>query len=149
MRKLPVISSDDVVKALKKAGFVYAPKHGKGSHIALYKIDEKGHKLLVIVPKRRELPKGAEKLYNESLAIKKEFGDKRGIAIALHQLGMLQQNRGNYKEAIQAFSEAASIFKKLQAPYLEDVIRGLAKIEKEIGKNECDKIFKSLSKSFS
>jgi predicted RNA binding protein YcfA (HicA-like mRNA interferase family) len=58
MRKLPVVSSDDMVKALKKAGFVYAPKRGKGSHIAFYKIDEKGHKLLVIVPKRRELPKG-------------------------------------------------------------------------------------------
>ncbi|MCW3130697.1 MAG: type II toxin-antitoxin system HicA family toxin [Methanophagales archaeon] len=58
MRKLPVISSDDMVKALKKAGFVHAPKRGKGSHIAFYKIDEKGHKLLVIVPKRRELPKG-------------------------------------------------------------------------------------------
>jgi predicted RNA binding protein YcfA (HicA-like mRNA interferase family) len=43
---------------LKKDGFEYAPKRGKGSHTALFKIDEKGRKLLVIVPKRRELPKG-------------------------------------------------------------------------------------------
>jgi len=43
---------------LKKGGFEYAPKRGKGSHMALYKIDENGRKLLVIVPKRRELPKG-------------------------------------------------------------------------------------------
>lgn len=58
MKKLPVVSSDDVIKALKKGGFEYAPKRGKGSHMALYKIDENGRKLLVIVPKRRELPKG-------------------------------------------------------------------------------------------
>jgi predicted RNA binding protein YcfA (HicA-like mRNA interferase family) len=49
MKKLPVVSSDDVIKALKKGGFEYAPKRGKGSHTALYKIDEKGRKLLVIV----------------------------------------------------------------------------------------------------
>jgi len=58
MKKLPVVSSDDVIRVLKKAGFKYAPKRGKGSHTAFYKIDEKGRKLLVIVPKRRELPKG-------------------------------------------------------------------------------------------
>lgn len=58
MKKLPVVSSNEVIKALKKGGFEYAPKRGKGSHTALYKIDEAGRKLLVIVPKRRELPKG-------------------------------------------------------------------------------------------
>jgi predicted RNA binding protein YcfA (HicA-like mRNA interferase family) len=58
MKKLPVVSSDDVINALKKGGFEYAPKRGKGSHTALYKSDEKGRKLLVIVPKKRELPKG-------------------------------------------------------------------------------------------
>jgi len=29
MKKLPVVSSDDVIKALKKGGFEYAPKRGK------------------------------------------------------------------------------------------------------------------------
>ena len=58
MKKLQVVSSDDIIKALKKDGFVYAPKRGKGSHTALHKIDENGRKLLVIVPKRSELPKG-------------------------------------------------------------------------------------------
>jgi predicted RNA binding protein YcfA (HicA-like mRNA interferase family) len=58
VRKLPSVSSSKVIKALERAGFVYAPKRGKGSHQAFYKIDEGGHKLLVIVPKRRELPKG-------------------------------------------------------------------------------------------
>jgi predicted RNA binding protein YcfA (HicA-like mRNA interferase family) len=58
MKKLPVVSSDEVIKALKKGGFTYAPKRGRGSHTALIKIDEKGYTLLVIVPKRSELPKG-------------------------------------------------------------------------------------------
>jgi predicted RNA binding protein YcfA (HicA-like mRNA interferase family) len=41
MRRFPVVSSDDVIPALKKAGFVYAPKCGKGSHIPFYEIGEK------------------------------------------------------------------------------------------------------------
>ena len=55
--KLPVVSSDDVIRVLKKAGFSYAPKRGKGSHTAFYK-EKEGKKWLVIVPKRKEIPKG-------------------------------------------------------------------------------------------
>ncbi len=55
---LPVLSDRKIIKALKKAGFRYAPKRGKGSHTALYKIDEGGRKLLVIVPRRKETPRG-------------------------------------------------------------------------------------------
>jgi len=58
MKKIPAVSSDDVTRVLKKVGFEYAPKRGKGSHAAFYRIDENGRKLLVIVPKRRELPNG-------------------------------------------------------------------------------------------
>jgi predicted RNA binding protein YcfA (HicA-like mRNA interferase family) len=58
MKKLPVVSSDEVIKALKRGGFAYAPKRGRGSHTALIKIDENGCTFLVIVPKRSELPKG-------------------------------------------------------------------------------------------
>ncbi len=38
--KLPVVSSDDIVRALRKAGFSYAPRRGKGSHMAFYKEKE-------------------------------------------------------------------------------------------------------------
>lgn len=58
MSKLSVVSSGKVIKALKKLGFGYAPKRGKGSHVALYKVDKNNRKLLVIIPKRSELPKG-------------------------------------------------------------------------------------------
>jgi len=56
--KLPFLSSQEVIKTLRKAGFDYAPKRGKGSHTALFKIDEQGRKLLVIIPKRKDMPKG-------------------------------------------------------------------------------------------
>ena len=55
--KLPILSSSDIITILKKAGFNYAPKRGKGSHIAFCK--KQGDKTrLVIIPKRKEVPKG-------------------------------------------------------------------------------------------
>lgn len=58
MKKLPLISSDAIIRKLKKAGFVNAPRQGKGSHTALYKMDDSGKKLLVIIPRRDPVPKG-------------------------------------------------------------------------------------------
>ena len=57
MSKIPVLSSKEVIKALRAAGFEDAPKKGKGSHIALMKRDSKRVRL-VIVPKRKSLPRG-------------------------------------------------------------------------------------------
>ncbi len=58
MTRLPVLSSAQIIKALKKTGFSYAPKQGKGSHTALYKVEPTGKKLLTIVPQRKEVPRG-------------------------------------------------------------------------------------------
>jgi predicted RNA binding protein YcfA (HicA-like mRNA interferase family) len=58
MTKLPSVSSDDAIRVLQKVGFTGAPKRGKGSHVALYRIDEGGRKRLVIVPKKKDLPRG-------------------------------------------------------------------------------------------
>lgn len=55
--RFPILSSDQIIKALRKAGFEYAPKRGKGSHIALVKIDN-NRKRLVIIPKNKNLPRG-------------------------------------------------------------------------------------------
>jgi predicted RNA binding protein YcfA (HicA-like mRNA interferase family) len=55
--KLPVLSSSETIAILRKAGFVYAPKRGKGSHIALYRRDTDKTNL-VIIPKKKEIPKG-------------------------------------------------------------------------------------------
>jgi len=57
MTKLPVISSKEVIKALRSAGFEDAPKRGKRSHSALVKRG-KDKVRLVIVPDRKTLPRG-------------------------------------------------------------------------------------------
>ncbi len=56
--KLPVVSSSDLVSFLLGIGFEYAPKRGKGSHIALYKIDKSGSVSLVIIPRVKSIPIG-------------------------------------------------------------------------------------------
>lgn len=61
MGKLPVVSSAQVIKALQKAGFVEAPKRGKGSHRAFHKMEPNQRTYLVIIPKRKEIPRGTLK----------------------------------------------------------------------------------------
>lgn len=58
MTKLPLLSSEAIIKKLKKAGFIDAPIQGKGSHSALYNVRGDGKKLLVIVPKNNPVPRG-------------------------------------------------------------------------------------------
>ena len=58
MSRLPLVSSEKIIKNLLKAGFTYAPVKGKGSHTALVKDGSYGEKFLVIIPKRNPLPKG-------------------------------------------------------------------------------------------
>ncbi len=56
--QLPLLSSAQVIRALTRAGFEYAPKRGKGSHVAMVRLEPFGRKSLVIVPQRKELPRG-------------------------------------------------------------------------------------------
>ena len=57
MPKLPVVSSRQIIRILKKVGFDAAPKRGKGSHLAFMRKDSDRVRL-VIVPDRNEIPKG-------------------------------------------------------------------------------------------
>lgn len=76
MKKLPLISSDAIIKRLKKAGFAMAPHQGKGSHIALYKRNPDGEKLLVIIPRRDPVPRGTLiSILKQARLTKEEFLD--------------------------------------------------------------------------
>ena len=55
--KLPVLSSSEVERVLRRAGFEPAPKRGKGSHKAFVKQTE-DRKFLVIVPQKKVIPRG-------------------------------------------------------------------------------------------
>lgn len=58
MSKLPSLSTQQVSRALRQAGFIDAPVRGKGSHTALTKIELDGTIRLVIVPDRKDIPIG-------------------------------------------------------------------------------------------
>jgi len=53
--KLPLVSSDKVLKLLSKKGFAVVRQ--KGSHISLHK-KEDGKTLLVVVPRKNQIKRG-------------------------------------------------------------------------------------------
>ena len=55
----------------------------------------------------------AVKLYEQSLDLAKDLGDKSGIARSLHQLGMVHQDQGNYPEAVKLYEQSLDIKKDL------------------------------------
>ncbi len=68
MTKLPILSSREIIKVLRAAGFEDAPKRGKGSHNALVKMH--GDKTrLVIIPDRKTVPRGTLKAILEQAGI--------------------------------------------------------------------------------
>jgi len=58
MSRLPSLSSRQIIQVLRRAGFAEAPDRGKGSHRALYRVDASGRVRLVIVPQRKDVPRG-------------------------------------------------------------------------------------------
>lgn len=74
MPRLPSLSATKIINALRRAGFVDAPKRGKGSHRALCRIDNSGVTRLIIVPMGRDLPKGTlMAIINQSGLSRDEF----------------------------------------------------------------------------
>ncbi|MEK6598871.1 MAG: type II toxin-antitoxin system HicA family toxin [Deltaproteobacteria bacterium] len=71
MSKLPVVSSRQIIRLLQKIGFEYAPKRGKGSHSAFVKRGRDTTRL-VIVPDRKEIPKGTLLAIIEQAGLTKE-----------------------------------------------------------------------------
>ena len=76
MSQLPSLSSRRILQALRKAGFVEAPKRGKGSHLAFVRQDSSGTRL-VIVPHGKDIPRGTV------LAILEQAGLSREEFLAL------------------------------------------------------------------
>jgi predicted RNA binding protein YcfA (HicA-like mRNA interferase family) len=56
--RLPALSSRRLMVALRRAVFEEAPRRGKGSHHAFMRREPDGRVRLVVVPERRELPRG-------------------------------------------------------------------------------------------
>ncbi len=75
--RLPSLSTRQLLTALRRAGFEDAPIRGKGSHHALMKREPDDGIRLIIVPERRDIPKGT------LAAILKQAGIKRDDFIKL------------------------------------------------------------------
>jgi predicted RNA binding protein YcfA (HicA-like mRNA interferase family) len=71
MTKLPVLSSAQIIKVLRAAGFEDAPKRGKGSHIAMMKRGPEKTRL-VIIPERKTIPKGTLRAILEQAGLTRE-----------------------------------------------------------------------------
>ena len=86
----------------------------------------------------------AVKLYNQSLKIKEELGDKNGFAITLHQLGRINEEEGEYSSALRNYLISFSIFEQLNSPNKEIVARSLLILRDKMGEKEFDAEFERL-----
>ena len=59
----------------------------------------------------------ARKLYQQSMKIKQELGDKNGMALSQAQLALLEEKMGNVKEALRLIRLAEAAFLELGSPY--------------------------------
>jgi tetratricopeptide (TPR) repeat protein len=55
----------------------------------------------------------ARKLYQQSLEIDQQLGDKSGVSSSLHQMGMLAQDTGDYDEARKLYRQSLEINQQL------------------------------------
>ena len=70
------------------------------------------HNLGVILQDVGAYPQ-AQQLYEQSLQIAQELGDRAGVAGSLHQLGMLLQQQGEYAQAQQRYEQSLQIAQEL------------------------------------
>jgi predicted ATPase/DNA-binding CsgD family transcriptional regulator len=57
----------------------------------------------------------AQSYYQESLAIRRELGDTRGVAVSLINLGHVAYHRGTYQEATKFFEESLAMFQRIES----------------------------------
>jgi tetratricopeptide (TPR) repeat protein len=70
------------------------------------------HNLGILAQKMGNYPE-ARKLYQQSLKIDQELGDKSGVSKSLHELGRLAQATGEYDEARKLYQQSLKIKQEL------------------------------------
>src|SRR5437773_709353 len=59
----------------------------------------------------------ARRLYDQSLAIERELGNKEGVAISLSAIALLDEQEGNIARALDLIPTAEQLFTQLGKPY--------------------------------
>ncbi len=81
----------------------------------------------------------------QSLRIRQEIGDKSGLATALHNMGVLYfEHLKNFEQAISLLWLAYTIFQQIGSPDAGESKKYLDYIEREIGKDEFERILQSV-----
>ncbi|VVB91887.1 Photosystem I assembly protein Ycf3 [uncultured archaeon] len=87
----------------------------------------------------------AVKMYQESMKIKEELGDRSGIAGTLGQTGRIYYMQKNYKEALRNFLLAFIIFNELKSPYKDLAAQDIMKLKEEIGEELFNKYYEEIT----
>ena len=82
----------------------------------------------------------AKKLYDQSLRILRELGDKSGIAISVGALGILSEHQEEFEDAFRYFLNAAYLFHDMGSPEEKKALSGTVRVAKRIRKKKLDKI---------
>ena len=72
----------------------------------------------------------ARKLYQQSLKISEELGDKNGMALSLAQMALLEEKIGHVKEALRLICLAEASFRELGSPYSKQAQKDRERLEK-------------------
>ena len=75
----------------------------------------------------------AVKLYEQSLEMAKDLGDKSGIARSLGQIGRIKEENKDFEGALGYYLTALSIFEDLQDPRREVAKKDIARLRKTMG----------------
>ena len=86
------------------------------------------------VARCREDPSRATALYEESLAVFRQNGERQGIAAALHNLGHVALTQGDTGRARALFTESLTVFRELGFEWsMADCLMGLAGVAGQEG----------------
>jgi len=85
----------------------------------------------------------AVELYNQNLRISRNLQDQEEIAVYLHQLGIIAQDKGNYDEAKRHYNESLTIERKLgNLSGIATTLNQLGLVEQERGNyDDANKMF--------
>ena len=75
----------------------------------------------------------AQVKYKQSLVIRKELGDKLGIARSLNRLGSINYFQGSYREGLEKCAQALMLFDQLGSPGAQVVRNNLVLLREKMG----------------
>jgi hypothetical protein len=75
----------------------------------------------------------ARRLYEESLRIEEELGNRAGVATTTAQLALLEEAEGNLERALELITRADEMFARLGSPYREQARRVRERIQGRVG----------------